>query len=146
MSTEAILDALAAKSGQVNGIKRAHGSGASDPDVAVLPDSLSDGPVAVVTYNGTDLRSQSEDLEHHFLIRVYVVDQGGGNAFKSLLPFVTRFLIALRTDKDLQGTCSFSYTEGIDPPIETEVGGRRFLVLPIRVAARDIDFSATITI
>ncbi len=146
MSTEAILDALATKAGAVTGIKKAYGSGASDSTVAVLPDSIADGPVAVVTYDGTTVLNQGEDLEHRFVIRVYVTDQGSGAAFKALLPFVTRFAVALRSDKDLGGTCSFTTFEGVDPPESVDLSGRMFLVLPLRLTAREVDFSAVITL
>lgn len=144
MSTEAILDALAVRAGAVTGIKRAYGSGAADSSVAVLPDAIVDGPVAVVTWEGSTLITQAsiEDLEHRFLIRVYINDQGSGQAFKVLLPFVSRFVVALRSDRDLAGTCSFSGVEGADAPESVDLGGRSFLVLPIRVVAREVNYGA----
>ena len=141
MSAEAILDALATKAGTVSGIKRAYGSGAGDATVATLPDAIADGPVAVVTYEGTGPITRAfntEDVEHRYLIRVYVSDQGAGASFKSLLPFVTRFIVALRSDMDLGATCSWSDFESIDAPESIELSGRPFLVLPIRVVAREI--------
>lgn len=148
MSAEAILDALATKAGAVTGIKRAYGSGAGDATVSTLPDAIADGPVAVVTYEGTTPITRAfntEDVQHAFLIRVYVSDHGAGVAFKTLLPFVTRFIVALRSDMDLGGACAWSDFEGIDAPEAVDLSGRQFLVLPIRVVARELTHGSLYT-
>jgi len=141
MSVEAILDALATKAGTVSGIKRAYGSQAADATVATLPDAISDTPIAIVTYEGSTPVTRAfntEDVEHAYMIRVYVTSQQAGASFKTLLPFASRFIIALRSDMDLGGTCAWSDFESIDAPEAVDLSGRSFLVLPIRVVAREI--------
>lgn len=149
MSAELILDALATKAGTVSGIKKAYGSGAGDPLVATLPDAIADGPVAVVTYEGTTPVTRAfstEDVEHRYLVRVYVSDHGAGVAFKTLLPMASRFIVALRSDMDMGGVCAWSDFEGIDAPEAVEISGRQFLVLSIRVVAREITHGSLYTV
>ena len=147
MSAEAILDAVAVKAATVTGIRKAYGSGAGSSAVATLPSDVADGPVALVLYDGSEMEIPGgyERIAHRFVVRVYVNGADTGYAYKTLLPFVSRFVAAWRTDSDLGATCQFSQLMGADQLDAEEVNGKPYLVLPVRVTAWEVT-AATYTV
>jgi hypothetical protein len=143
MSLEVIIDAVATKVGTISGIKASYGPGASNSAVPVIPNDIADGPVAVTTYDGFEvvIPSQFEDVHYSLLTNVYVTNDDAGAAYKALIPFIERFIVAFRTGKSL-GTAG-----GVS--VEAEVtGGDRFgqvtvndkecLTFPVHISVREV--------
>lgn len=147
MSVEGIADAIATKAGAVAGIKKAYGVGV-DPTVAKLPDQIADGPVVLVLYDGTNVLNASsfEDLEHRFVLHVYIAGADGGFAYKTLVPYVSLFNAAFRTGRSLDGACTWCQVDGADAIDSTEINGRPYNRLAIRVTAREVTPGVTTSI
>lgn len=139
MSAELILDAIASKVATVSGIKRAYGSAAGDPAVPTMVEDVADAPAAFVFYDGftVDGHADWERVTHRFVVRIYVSSADVGAAYKALVPFADRMIVAFRSDADLGGTCQRALILGADRPEPEEVNGKPFLVLPVRVEAME---------
>lgn len=139
MSVEGIADALALRAETVAGIKKAYAVGAN-PAVAKLPSQIADGPVCLVMWDGTTVNNGSsfEDLEHRYVLHIYVAATDEGFSYRTLVPFVSLFNAAMRTDRDLGGACTWASLEGADALEATEINGRPYNRLPIRIVAREI--------
>lgn len=148
MSIEAIVDAAAVKAATVTGIKAAYGSSAGDTSVRPLPSGIADGPIAVVMWTGTEVivPTTFEALEHELVVWVYVSGADEGYAYKTLLPFVARFIAAWRTDRDLGGTCVESWVSRVDAIEPAEMNSREYVRLPVRVTVREVTVGAATSV
>lgn len=146
MSVEAIVDAAATKAATVSGIKAAYGTGAVSG--SGFPSQVSDGPIAVVVWTGTDvvIPMSYEQLEHSLVVYVYVAGVDPGYAYKTLIPYIARFITAWRTDRDLGGACAESWVSGADPIESVDINGRPYDRLPIRVTVREVTFGAVTSV
>jgi hypothetical protein len=147
MSLEAIVDAAALKAGTVTGIKRAYGTG-NTAGGNVLPRDIADGPVAIVLWDTTDviIPTTFEELEHHLLIHVYVPGVDQAYAYKTLVPFVSRFVTVWRLDRSLGGACVESFVDGADGIGAVTVNDKPFSRLSIRVTVRDVALGTTTSV
>lgn len=148
MSLEVIVDAVAKKVAGISGMKASYGPGASDTTVPVIPSDIADGPVAVTTYEGFEMviPSQFEDVHYSLLTTVYVGASDAGTAYKALIPFIERFIVAFRTGKSL------GIAGGVTVEAEVKTGDRfsqvtvndvEYLTLPVHLEVREVRIVTT---
>jgi hypothetical protein len=134
VSLEDIWDAIARQAAEVPGVKGAYAARASsNPPTSVLlyPDDLSDGPVAVVDYVGSEIEHGStERMLHGFEIalKVPVGNTQRAAAVAALAPFLAKFHDVFDQNVGLYGTCHRALITGSGSFDDEAVNDKPFLV------------------
>lgn len=146
MSLEAIIDAAATKAATVSGVKAAYGTGTIAG--APLPTAIDDGPIAIVMWTGSDvvIPTTFEEYLHRISVHIYVPGVDPGYAYKTLIPFVSRFITVWRLDRDLGGTCVESWVESASGIEAVTVNTRPYNRLSIQIHVRDVALGTTTSV
>ena len=87
-----------------------------------------------------------EQLEHRLIAYVYVSNANPTWAYRTLVPFVERFVVAWRLERSLGGVCVESWVAGADTIDEVTVNERGYYRLPIRITVREVNLGTTTSV
>lgn len=133
MSIVGSLDAIATKIDAVTGIKRAYSVGVAS-DVRPIPRGIDDTPVAVVWMGGGEGGTGNyEVVLMSPVVDIWAAADDAAWANRTLANFLDPVRNAMRSDMNLGGECTRCVMTGWDDPTTETVGGRAYLVLPIRL-------------
>jgi hypothetical protein len=146
MSLETVWDAVARLAGDVEGVKGAHGRQATD-HARAWPDDITDGPVALVDWAGSELLGSApfERWGHDFDVTLWVPlgNNARGAGVQLLAPLFERFIAAVRVNAGLYGALTdpgFAQVigaSGIEEQSLPSVSDKRYLVLVVFIRAQE---------
>ena len=134
MGTPEIMDQLAIKARSVTGVAGASGAGVTS-GVPGLTLDLPGTPWAIVYLDGTvGEMGELTELTERYSVRLYIRAREGEPGYPVLLRFSDLLRAALRTDRDLGGTCDEATWDGAGKVEREDWGDVPHYAISVRVS------------